>query len=264
MINELRDYLSVDGIHMAVLTQVNADTLVDWTTDANTIIAAISNMSANGIDQLGNTLELAREMLTDKKESGRAQAVIICSDGNPQVSQQIDSLTHDGIFTFAVASEDNYNGNLISYSNSTPPVVYDATAVNSNVVLDALVSDFLLTIATVSPGQDRDSDMVCDDDDNCPDLSNGDQIDTDMDGYGDVCDNCPNIANPDQSDFDQDGIGDACDSMIEIEPMAVFEDAILVDKIFSGIILRAPDNSCWIISVKSHGALSTTKIACPD
>ena len=54
--------------------------------------------------------------------------------------------------------------------------------------------------------------------DNCPLVSNADQLDTDSDGTGDACDtdddgdgdndgsdNCPLIANPDQLDTDSDG-----------------------------------------------------------
>src|SRR6185436_2270200 len=38
-------------------------------------------------------------------------------------------------------------------------------------------------------------------------------IDTDGDGISDASDNCPDISNSNQLDCDADGIGDACDSL---------------------------------------------------
>jgi hypothetical protein len=75
---------------------------------------------------------------------------------------------------------------------------------------------------------DKDGDGVANGVDNCPEVANSDQADSDNDGIGDVCDtpsnqdidgdgvnnnvdNCPEVANPNQEDFDNDGIGDACD-----------------------------------------------------
>lgn len=54
------------------------------------------------------------------------------------------------------------------------------------------------------------------DNDNCPDVSNPGQINSDEDEWGDACDNCPNHDNPDQNDKDGDGWGDACDRCIDI------------------------------------------------
>ncbi len=58
--------------------------------------------------------------------------------------------------------------------------------------------------------QDADNDLVDDDSDNCPGLTNPTQTDTDGDRVGDACDNCPVTANADQADGDQDGVGDVC------------------------------------------------------
>ena len=72
---------------------------------------------------------------------------------------------------------------------------------------------------------DGDGDGIINSSDNCPLMSNTDQLDTDGDGRGDVCDddydgdgitnssdNCPLISNTDQLDTDGDGLGDACDT----------------------------------------------------
>ena len=47
--------------------------------------------------------------------------------------------------------------------------------------------------------------------DNCPEISNPDQLDTDDDLVGDACDNCIENENPEQEDYDQDTFGDLCD-----------------------------------------------------
>lgn len=87
---------------------------------------------------------------------------------------------------------------------------------------------------------DTDGDSVPDAEDNCPQLSNPDQTDVDLDGVGDAClppdsdgdeitdaaDNCPEVFNPDQTDSNGDGVGDACAELPPFEATTEGADQI--------------------------------------
>jgi hypothetical protein len=84
------------------------------------------------------------------------------------------------------------------------------------------------TLDNFSVLADTDWDGALDGSDNCPDVANPSQADTDSDSVGDTCDptptgdtdadgvdnavdNCPTTANPGQQNADADALGDACD-----------------------------------------------------
>ena len=92
---------------------------------------------------------------------------------------------------------------------------------------------------------DTDDDGVPDILDNCPSVSNSDQLDSDGDGMGNACDNCPSIANPDQADADGDGIGDICDSVV---PIPEFPSIALPAAFIIGLIGAV----FFIMSTKGH------------
>ncbi len=74
---------------------------------------------------------------------------------------------------------------------------------------------YWMSVTQTAPDSDEDGvpDMVIGgESDNCPDIANADQANSDADSHGDVCDNCPNADNEDQRDFDGNGLGDECDA----------------------------------------------------
>ena len=105
----------------------------------------------------------------------------------------------------------------------------DAALGNIDVTPAAAAEPLCVTCA--GAGGDTDNDTVCDPVDNCVNVANTAQVDSDSDGLGDACDacpldadndidgdtvcgdvdNCPSDANVGQSDVDGDGIGDVCD-----------------------------------------------------
>ena len=105
-------------------------------------------------------------------------------------------------------------------------------------------------VTVAGPDPDTDTDGVPDSSDNCPDDTNPDQADNDLDGMGDACDNdddndgvldgvdnCPFDYNPDQTDVNGDGFGDVCvptssniDPAADVDPSVDVGEDVQVDK----------------------------------
>ena len=115
-------------------------------------------------------------------------------------------------------------GEVTDLSGSITGVLTDGTPIG---IEFGRASTASIVLAATS---DPDGDGVPDGLDNCPDVPNADQTDTDGNGLGDACndaedfdgdefaddlDNCPDDPNADQSDLDEDGVGDACDPFPE-------------------------------------------------
>jgi hypothetical protein len=76
------------------------------------------------------------------------------------------------------------------------------------------------------PGFPIDNCPIVSAQDNCPNISNPDQVDLDLDTVGDDCDNCLNLPNADQDNFDGDVFGDLCDNCPDVaNPAQIDSDA---------------------------------------
>ena len=110
------------------------------------------------------------------------------------------------------------------YFHPIPPGIYGVFIWNGT----NFANNSNTTAIIVEEMKDRDGDSIPDNQDNCPDIYNPEQWDSDGSGIGDACaanfakdydadgipdmsDNCPNTYNPMQWDSNWNGIGDACD-----------------------------------------------------
>ncbi len=133
---------------------------------------------------------------------------------------------------------------------------------------------------------DQDNDGINDLEDNCPAISNSNQLDCNTNGIGDVCenffdndcdglensiDNCPSIFNPFQHDHNNNSIGDACEEFSKLgfgiaEPKVEYHfsnGSIYLDNPEKQLILKKQNGECYTLKIVGD-VIQPQTITCPQ
>ncbi|EDP97803.1 hypothetical protein U8527_05615 [Kordia algicida OT-1] len=210
-------------------------------------------------------------------------------------NQNITSLNNLGqrIDAYALTVDGNQNLTDIEYLDNIIRLGGDLTITNNpNLDECCVLADFYtngvvngsIVISGNNTNCDSNLDILngCGEDgvianDNCQDVSNPDQTDTDNDGIGDACDNCPTTANNDQLDDDGNGVGNACQGLAGANvgfvgistntPMSklhVEDGDVFISNIHRGIIMKTADGKCFRYQPDTNGKLVGKEIICPQ
>ncbi len=197
-LEKLSDVLSVN---VEVLTQ-------DYIAQNNAQLQLIAKAIVNSI-QKTSTQALSQDFITDPSQQQGIVESLAWQQFTPEVLAQLNNIIVATANAGAIKTAHELSDELIQQEDDlTISALEFDIAINGEIGL-----------------RDDDNDGIINAADNCPAVSNPDQVDLDNNNRGDICDpdqdndglidgldNCPSVSNADQIDLDDNKIGDACDS----------------------------------------------------
>ncbi len=166
-----------------------------WTVSVPVVVAATASRGDR------DAVSLRAQSQSNLLMAASARTVALVSDFRP-VANAVASLPNAGMVHLDGTNSTSPSGAPLSYLWTGPFAEGDGVSTQATPTVTLPEGTHLITLVVNDGVVDSAPDTVVLESDNCPDVSNPDQVDTDTDGQGDACD----------ADDDNDGCADDVDT----------------------------------------------------